>query len=55
VLPDVFVEDDCESIGGDVQMTYPHIRPEVKAKIKAVVVPEAAGIDHLPDDIGMLN
>jgi hypothetical protein len=55
VLPDVIVEDDCESIGGEVEMTYPHIRPDIKARIKSIVVPEAGGIDHLPDDIAILR
>jgi hypothetical protein len=55
VLPDAIVEDDCESIGGEVQMTYPHIRPDIKARIKSIVVPEAGGIDHLPDDIELLK
>jgi len=50
-FPDVIVEDDCESIGGESEMTYPHIKPEMKAKIKAIVVKEFGGIDHLPDDI----
>ena len=54
VLPDILVEDDCESIGGEVEMTYPHIRPELKARIKSIVVPEAGGIDHLPDDVASL-
>lgn len=55
VLPDVIVEDDCESIGGEVEMTYPHIRPDIKARIKSIVVPEAGGIDHLPDEIDILR
>ncbi len=55
VLPDIIVEDDCECIGGEVQMTYPHIRPDIKARIKSVVIPEAGGIDHLPDDITLLR
>jgi hypothetical protein len=54
VLPDVLVEDDCESIGGEVEMTYPHIRPEMKVTIKSIVVREAGGIDHLPDDLAAL-
>ena len=54
VLPDVIVEDDCESIGGEIQMTYPHIRPEFKVRIKSIIIPEAGGIDHLPDDIHAL-
>jgi hypothetical protein len=32
-------------------MTYPHLRPELKAKIRSIVVEEFGGIDHLPDDI----
>ncbi len=55
VLPDILVEDDCESIGGEIEMTYPHIRPEFKARIKSIVVPEAGGIDHLPDDLAALE
>jgi hypothetical protein len=54
VLPDVLIEDDCESIGGEMEMTYPHIRPELKAKIHSVVVREFGGIDHLPDEISAL-
>jgi hypothetical protein len=55
VLPDVLIEDDCESIGGDIEMTYSYIRPEIKKKIKSVVVKEFAGIDHLPDTIAELK
>jgi hypothetical protein len=51
VRPDILVEDDCESIGGEKAMTYPHIKPELKAKVKGIVVQEFGGIDHLPDDI----
>lgn len=55
IMPDVLVEDDCQSIGGEVQMTYPHIRSEFKHRIKSIVVPEYGGIDHLPDDIAELS
>ncbi len=54
VRPHVLVEDDCESIGGEAQMTYPHIRPDVKTQIVSIVVKEFGGIDHLPDDITAL-
>lgn len=50
IMPDILIEDDCESIGGEKEMTYPHIKPEVKEKIKSVVIKEFKGIDHLPDD-----
>lgn len=55
VLPDILVEDDCESIGGEVEMTYPHIQPNIKARIRSIVVPEAGGIDHLPDHLADLT
>ncbi len=55
VLPDVLIEDDCESIGGAVEMTYPHIRPELRAGITSIVVKEFEGIDHLPDDLAALH
>jgi hypothetical protein len=55
VRPDVLVEDDCESIGGEPEMTYPHTRPELKARITSIVVPEFGGIDHLPDDPARLG
>jgi hypothetical protein len=54
VLPDILIEDDCESIGGENEMTYPQVKPELKSKIKSIVVKEFGGIDHLPDNIGEL-
>ena len=50
-MPDVIVEDDCESIGGEEEMTCPGIRPELKSTVKSIVVKEFGGIDHLPDNI----
>ena len=53
IMPDILIEDDCESIGGEKEMTYTHIKPEAKAKIKSVVIKEFGGIDYLPDNIGI--
>ena len=50
VSPDVIVEDDCESIGGEKEMTWTKVPTEMRARVKSVVVPEFGGIDHLPDD-----
>lgn len=50
VMPDILVEDDCQTIGGEIEMTYTHIHPEYKKRIKSVVVRDGFGIDHLPDD-----
>ncbi len=54
VLPDVLIEDDCESIGGEPHMTYPHLPPDLRARIKSIVVKEFGGIDQLSDDISNL-
>ena len=45
VMPDILIEDDCESIGGEKEMICPHT---------SIVVQEFKGIDHLPDDATVL-
>jgi len=54
IMPDILIEDDCESIGGEDKMTITHIKPELKKKIKSIVVKEFNGIDYLPDKISAL-
>jgi hypothetical protein len=54
VMPDVLIEDDCESIGGEEEMVYPYLDPAARSKIKSIVVEEFGGIDHLADDIRVL-
>lgn len=51
IWPDILVEDDCESIGGEEEMVHPNLKPEVREAIKSIVVQEFGGIDHLPDEI----
>jgi len=43
--PDIFIDDDCESIGGN------NIKEVINPKlnIKIIIVKEFGGIDHLPD------
>ena len=48
IIPDVFIEDDCESIGGEKEMTITFVKPEIRQKIKSIVVKEFSGIDNLP-------
>lgn len=55
IMPDVMVEDDCESIGGEDEITYTHLKPELKKKIKSIVVQEFGGIDRLPDSVSALR
>jgi hypothetical protein len=54
-LPDILIEDDCESISGEEEMTYPSLQNELRAKIKSIVVKEFSGIDHLPNRISDLS
>ena len=53
-IPDVLIEDDCESIGGKKEMTITFVKPEIKLKIKSIVVKEFSGIDNLPYNISNL-
>ena len=46
-LPDLLIEDDCESIGRS-EMAHPQLPAELRARIKSVVVPEFAGFAGLP-------
>jgi hypothetical protein len=54
IMPDVLIEDDCESIGGEAEMTYTHIDPSLKPRVRHLVVKEFEGIDRLPDNISLL-
>ena len=54
IIPDVLIEDDCESIGGIDEMTITHVKPEIKKKIASIPIKEFGGIDHLPDKISAL-
>ena len=54
VVPNILIEDDCESIGGIDEMTITHVNPAIKAKIKSIPVKEFGGIDHLPDTLDEL-
>lgn len=54
VMPDVLIEDNCESIGGESEMTFPYINTQKKKLIKSIVVNEFSGIDHLPSSLDEL-
>ncbi|MFW9878420.1 MAG: hypothetical protein ACFFG0_35510 [Candidatus Thorarchaeota archaeon] len=53
--PDILIEDNCESIGGKSQITYPNLKPELQSKITSIIIKEFAGIDHLPNNISKLR
>jgi hypothetical protein len=51
IVPDVLIEDDCRSIGGQRNWTITYVKPEIKLLIHSIVVREFKGIDHLPDEL----
>ncbi len=51
VMPDILVEDDCESIGGEAEVGYFQVNPQARERMKSIIVPEFGGIDHLPDNL----
>lgn len=48
VAPNILIEDNCRSIGGKWQMCITYVKPEMKERIKSIVVKEFTGIDDLP-------
>jgi len=54
IMPDIVIEDDCESIGGAKEMTITSVKPEIKRQIKSITIKEFGGIDHLPNDLSEL-
>lgn len=55
LMPDILIEDNCESIGGNKEMTYPNMDQIAKQKIHSIVIKEFEGIDHLPANINQLG
>ena len=51
IIPDFLIEDDCESIGGEKEMTITFVKPEIKQKIKSIVIKEFGDIDNLPNNL----
>jgi hypothetical protein len=51
IAPDVLIEDDCRSIGGQRNWTITYVNSEIKPLIHSIVVREFKGIDHLPDEL----
>lgn len=54
VVPNVLIEDDCRSIGGESQMCITHVKPEIKNKIKSIAVQEFKGIENLAKELSNL-
>lgn len=51
IKPDILIEDDCKSIGGQKEWCITNIREEIKAGIHLIIVPEYKGIDDVEIDM----
>jgi len=51
ICPDILIEDDCASIGGEKEWCITNVRDEIKKKIKSVIVKEFSGIDNIEKEI----
>lgn len=47
IKPDILIEDDCKSIGGQKEWCITNVREEIKAGIHSIIVPEFKGIDDV--------
>ncbi len=45
--PDILIEDDCRSIGGQKNWCITKVKDDVKKNIKSIIVPEFSGIDNV--------
>lgn len=50
IKPDILIEDDCKSIGGQKEWCITNVREETKAGIYSIIVPEFNGIDDVKID-----
>ncbi|BCY16426.1 hypothetical protein hrd7_02750 [Leptolinea sp. HRD-7] len=54
LIPDVLIEDDCRSIGGQRNWTITYVDHQIKPRIHSIIVREFGGIGHLPDSLSDL-
>ncbi len=47
IMPDILIEDDCESIGGEKEVTFHDMGDEAKRKMRRILVREFGGIDQV--------
>lgn len=47
IQPDILIEDDCKSIGGEKNWCITNVKEEIKQNINSIIVEEYSGIDHI--------
>ena len=51
VRPDILIEDDCASIGGEKEWCITNVSEDIGTNIKSIIVKEFNGIDHIEKEI----
>lgn len=51
VRPDILIEDDCTSIGGEKEWCITNVREDIRTNIKSIIIEEFTGIDHIEKEI----
>ena len=47
IRPNILIEDDCRSIGGQNKWCITNVSNEIKTEIQSIIVPEFKGIDKV--------
>lgn len=50
IRPNILIEDDCKSIGGQRECCITNVKEEIKSNIQSIIVPEFEGIDSIRID-----
>ena len=55
IMPNILIEDDCESMGGNKGISLTLVQAGKSKYIKSIVVKEFEGLDSLPSDLSDLK
>ena len=47
IKPDILIEDDCRSIGGEKMWCITNVNEKIRNSIKSIIVEEFQEIDHI--------
>jgi hypothetical protein len=50
ICPDILIEDDCSSIGGEKEWCITNVKEDIRKNIKSIIVKEFKGIDSIEID-----
>ena len=51
ICPDILIEDDCASIGGEKEWCITNVKEDIRKNIKSMIVKEFQGIDSIEKEL----